>query len=151
MEDKDEYKGTSTELHEKLKAVAEDLGVDVDRDKAWPKSARWLWRRIKEVVPLLVAAGIEAARSEEKRGTVIALRKIPTDDATNATAGRTPQISRIPVATQTPLMPPKRLMPPLMPLRTPLIEREMATVATVALGPGTFRDQCHTTENLERM
>ena len=37
------------------------------------------------MVPLLVAAGIEATRSEEKRGTVIALRKIPTDDANNAT------------------------------------------------------------------
>jgi hypothetical protein len=33
-----------------------------------------------------VASGIEAGRSEEKRGTVIALRKSPTDDATNTTA-----------------------------------------------------------------
>ena len=90
MEDRDEYKGTSTELHKKLEGVAEDIGVSVTRDKAWPKSARWLWRRIQEVVPLLVSAGIEAARSEEKRGTVIALRKVPTDDATNATAGKNP-------------------------------------------------------------
>ena len=36
-------------------------------------------------MPLLVAAGIEATRSEEKRGTAIALRKTSTDDATNAT------------------------------------------------------------------
>jgi hypothetical protein len=86
MEDRDEYRGTSTELHKKLEAVAEDIGVSVARDKAWPKSARWLWRRIQEVVPLLVASGIEAGRSEEKRGTVIALRKSPTDDATNTTA-----------------------------------------------------------------
>jgi hypothetical protein len=86
MEDHDTFQGTSTELHKKLEVVAEDIGVSVARDKAWPKSARWLWRRIQEVVPLLVAAGIEATRSEEKRGTVIALRKIPTDDATNATA-----------------------------------------------------------------
>jgi hypothetical protein len=88
MEDRDEYAGTSTELHKKLETVAEDIGVSVSRDKAWPKSARWLWRRIQEVIPLLVAAGIEASRSEEKRGTVIALRKDPTDDATNATAGK---------------------------------------------------------------
>jgi hypothetical protein len=87
MEDRDEYAGTSTELHKKLEGVAEDIGVSVSRDKAWPKSARWLWRRIQEVIPLLVAAGIEASRSEEKRGTVIALRKTPTDDATNATTG----------------------------------------------------------------
>ena len=86
MENRDAYEGTSTELHKKLEAVAEDIGVSIARDKAWPKSARWLWRRIQEVVPLLVAAGINAGRSEEKRGTVIALRKSPTDDATNATA-----------------------------------------------------------------
>jgi hypothetical protein len=85
MDDRDEYRGTSTELHKKLEVVAEDIGVSVARDRAWPKSARWLWRRIQEVVPLLVAAGIEAGRSEEKRGTIIALRKSPTDDATNAT------------------------------------------------------------------
>src|SRR5215210_599109 len=85
MEDKEEYTGTSSEMHSKLKVVAAQLGVDVEKDKAWPKCARWLWRRIKEVLPLLVAAGIEASRSEEKRGTVIALRKSPTDYATNAT------------------------------------------------------------------
>ena len=85
MEDRDSYQGTSTELHKKLEDVAEDIGVSVSRDKAWPKSARWLWRRVQEVVPLLVAAGIEPGRSEEKRGTVITLRKTSSDDATNAT------------------------------------------------------------------
>jgi hypothetical protein len=90
MEEKEEYSATSSEMHSKLKVVAAQLGVDVERDKAWPKSARWLWRRIKEVLPLLVAAGIVAVRSEEKRATVIALRKSPTDDATNATGDETP-------------------------------------------------------------
>jgi len=89
MEDRDTYEGTSTELHKKLEVVAEDISVSITRDKAWPKSARWLWRRIQEVVPLLVVDGIEAGRSEEKRGTIIALRKSPTDDATDATANAT--------------------------------------------------------------
>jgi len=89
MEGKEEYTATSSEMHSKLKVVAAQLGVDVEKDKAWPKCARWLWRRIKEVLPLLVAAGIEASRSEEKRGTVIALRKSPTDYATNATSDET--------------------------------------------------------------
>src|SRR5919112_597016 len=110
MEDRSEYKGTSTELHKKLEGVAEDIGVSVTRDKAWPKSARWLWRRIQEVVPLLVSAGIEAVRSEEKRGTVITLRKGPRDDALMPPRTKTPQIGRILVATPHPLMPP--LMPP---------------------------------------
>ena len=86
-EDKEEYTATSSEMHSKLKVVAVQLGVDVERDKAWPKSARWLWRRIKEVLPLLVAAGIEAERAEDRSGTKITLRKGPTDDATNATGG----------------------------------------------------------------
>ncbi len=85
MEDKDEYTGTSSELHSKLEGVAESLGVSIVRDKAWPKSARWLWRRIKEVLPLLVAAGIEAGRMEDRTGSRITLRKVPKDDATNAT------------------------------------------------------------------
>jgi hypothetical protein len=85
MEDKEEYVATSSEMHSKLKVVAAQLSVDVDRDKAWPKSARWLWRRIKEVLPLLVAASIEAHRMEDRSGSTISLRKTPTDDATNAT------------------------------------------------------------------
>jgi hypothetical protein len=37
MENKDEYTGTSSELHSKLEGVAESLGVSIVRDKAWPK------------------------------------------------------------------------------------------------------------------
>ena len=80
MEDKDEYTGTSSDLHKKLEGVSESLGVSVVRDKAWPKSARWLWHRIKEVLPLLVAAGIEATREHTDKGTSIALRKAPRND-----------------------------------------------------------------------
>src|SRR5918998_3914446 len=60
------------------------LGVSVVRDKSWPKRARWLWRRIKEVLPLRVAAGIDAKRERPDSGTVITLRKVPTNDASNA-------------------------------------------------------------------
>jgi len=84
MEDKEDYSATSSEMHNNFKVVAAQLGVDVDRDKAWPKSARWLWRRIKEVAPLLVGVGIEASRERDEAGTTIALRRVPTDDATNA-------------------------------------------------------------------
>ena len=90
MEDKDEYSGTSSELHKKLEAIAEELGVSIVRDKAWPKSARWLWRRIKEVLPLLVATGIDARRERPDTGTVITLRKVPKNDASNASMGEPP-------------------------------------------------------------
>jgi hypothetical protein len=90
MEDKEEYSATSSEMHSKLKVVAAQLGVDVDRDKAWPKSARWLWRRIKEVLSLLVAAGIEAGRTEDRSGSKVTLRKMPKNVATNATGDENP-------------------------------------------------------------
>jgi hypothetical protein len=80
MEDKDEYTGTSSDLHKKLEGVSESLGVSVVRDKAWPKSARWLWRRIKEVLPPLVGASIGATREHTDKGTSIALRKAPRND-----------------------------------------------------------------------
>ena len=83
MEDKEEYAATSSEVHSKLKVVAATLGVDVDRDKAWPKSARWLWRRIKEVLPLLVAAGVEASRGRDESAKQITLRTIPTNDGSD--------------------------------------------------------------------
>ncbi len=87
MEDKQEYTATSSELHKRLEGVAEGLGVSVVRDKAWPKSARWLWRRIKEVLPVLMAAGIDAKRERPDTGTVITLRKLPRNDASNASNG----------------------------------------------------------------
>lgn len=90
MEDRESFEGSSTELHKKLESVAEEIGVSITRDKAWPKSARWLWRRMQEVVPLLAAVGIDAVRREGRDGTVIALRKSLTDDATNATTDEKP-------------------------------------------------------------
>lgn len=84
MEDKEEYSGTSSEIHKKLEGVAESLGVSIARDKAWPKSARWLWRRIKEVLPLLAAAGIEAHRDDTEKASVIAFRKVSTDDSSDS-------------------------------------------------------------------
>ena len=87
MEERDEYTATSSELHGKLEGVAESLGVSIVRDKAWPKSARWLWRRIKEVLPLLVAAGIEASRKDAEKATEITLRKIPINDSSDSSEG----------------------------------------------------------------
>lgn len=84
MEDKEEYTGTSSEVHKKLEGVAESMGVSIVRDKAWPKSARWLWRRVKEVLPLLAAAGIEAYRDDTEKASVIAFRKTSTDDSSNS-------------------------------------------------------------------
>ena len=85
MEDKEEHVANASKMHKKLGSVAEELGVE--RDKAWPKSARWLWKRIKEVLPVLAAVGIEARRERPESGTVIVLRKVPTNNASNASTG----------------------------------------------------------------
>ncbi len=61
--------------------------MDVERDKAWPKSARWLWRRIKEVLSLLVAAGIEATRDRDESSKQITLRKISKNDGSDGSRG----------------------------------------------------------------
>jgi hypothetical protein len=83
MADKREYVAPSAELHKELARVAEELGVS--RERMWPKSAGWLWKRIKEVLSVLVAVGIEADRKEDNSGSRITLRKVPTDSATIAT------------------------------------------------------------------
>jgi hypothetical protein len=82
VEDKEKYVAYASEMHKQLGSVAEELGVE--RDKAWPKSARWLWKRIKEILPVLAAVGIEARRERSESGTVIVLRKVPTTNASNA-------------------------------------------------------------------
>jgi hypothetical protein len=87
MEVSDHYSGTSSELYKELEVVAESLGVS--RDKAWPKSAGWLWRRIKEVLSVLVAVGIEAKHGEDNVSSRITLRKLSRNDATDATEGDT--------------------------------------------------------------
>jgi hypothetical protein len=87
MDEHEECSETSSKMHALLKEIAEAQGVDVARDKAWPKSARWLWRRIKEVLPLLVAAGIEASRGRDESGKQITLRRIPTNDGSDGSGG----------------------------------------------------------------
>lgn len=86
MDEHEECSRPSSKMHAKLKAVAEEQGVDVARDKAWPKSARWLWRRIKEVLPLLVAAGIEASRDDTEKASVITLRKVSRNDSSDSSS-----------------------------------------------------------------
>jgi hypothetical protein len=69
------YEGTATKLYEKLEGVANSNGIDVFHDKAWPRSPRALWKRMKEVLPLLESRGIAAHRSERRIGTIIKLSK----------------------------------------------------------------------------
>ena len=80
MESRNEWTGLASDLHAKLEVDAEELNINIKREKAWPKSPSWLWRRIREVLPLLSAMGVEAETgTSRKTGTQITLTKVPTD------------------------------------------------------------------------
>ena len=79
MESRNEWTGLASDLHAKLEVEAEELNIRIKRDPTWPKSPSWLWRRMKEVLPLLAAMGVEATNTGNgKTGTQITLRKMPT-------------------------------------------------------------------------
>ncbi len=75
MESRSRYAGLASTLHAKLEAQAEELNINVKLDKAWPKSPRWLWRRMKEVLPLLTAMGVSAHQEHTEMGSEIVLEK----------------------------------------------------------------------------
>jgi DNA polymerase family A/3'-5' exonuclease len=66
MRDRDSVTQTASKLHAMIEeAVGEALNLKGDRD--WPKTGRSLWKKIREVMPLLEARGIRASRSTVKR------------------------------------------------------------------------------------
>jgi hypothetical protein len=78
MESRNEWTGLVSDLYAKLEVEAEELNINVKRDKMWPKSALWLSRRIRDVVPLLRALGVDVATStSRKAGTEITITKVP--------------------------------------------------------------------------
>ncbi len=76
MESRTEWAGSASDLHAKLEVEAEELNIDVKKDKAWPKSPSWLWRRMREVLPLLTAMGVEASQQHTDTGSKILLTKV---------------------------------------------------------------------------
>ena len=79
------FQGAPSDLLAALVPVAEGLKLDL-RSKAWPKDARWLWRRIAEVRPNLMAVGIVAERddSDKTHRKISLTRIIPKNDTPNA-------------------------------------------------------------------
>jgi hypothetical protein len=68
--------GTPTEILKQLNDAAVDAGIDVGRIKGWPKTASWLTRQLKELMPTLEAAGIQLAESKgvERKITLSVLK-----------------------------------------------------------------------------
>src|SRR3954465_10910133 len=90
MQDNGEYEAPASALHKELETAAEGINIDTARDKMWPKSARWLWRRIKEVQPVLEAIGVEATRNHTATGSKITLLKKSENDVSNVSAHEKP-------------------------------------------------------------
>jgi len=75
MEEHDTYSAAPSKMLEVLETEAEKLKINVKRDKTWPGSPKWLWRRIREVKPVLSAVGIDADKSRDKKARDIILTK----------------------------------------------------------------------------
>src|SRR5215210_5061008 len=83
MKDKDRVELSAAKLHAAIRDHAEDA-LNLSADKTWPKTGRTLWKRIREVTPLLETHGIRAYRSSSnKSGRPIILDTDFTDDDPN--------------------------------------------------------------------
>ncbi len=66
MKDKDRVEMTAAKLHEAIQKGCEDA-LDLSNDKTWPKTGRTIWKKVREVTPLLEAHGIRAYRKNDNR------------------------------------------------------------------------------------
>lgn len=80
MEGRNKWAGTPSDLLAALQEAAATLKVEPKRDRKFPQSPDWVWRRIREVLPLLVAKGIEAARPVRGKARDITLRTCENGD-----------------------------------------------------------------------
>jgi hypothetical protein len=84
MQDQDRVELSAAKLHAAIESSAED-DLDLKDDKTWPKTGRTLWKKIREVTPLLEAHGIRAYRSNNcKMGRPIVLDTDFNDDEPDA-------------------------------------------------------------------
>jgi hypothetical protein len=74
MDEHDEIEAKPDRLLEMLETEAEKLKINTKRDKSFPTSPRWVYRRIKEVIPLLNAIGILVQRGKDKERKIKLLR-----------------------------------------------------------------------------
>lgn len=81
IKNQETWEGTPTELLEKLDAIADDLRIN-KKSKAWPKDARWVWRRVNEIAVDLEAKGIKTMRGKSGERN-ITLQKMRENDVSD--------------------------------------------------------------------
>jgi len=85
MEDNNQWGGSSSLLHKNLVKIAEDQNLKVGGVGGFPKSSNWLWKRIKQVRPNLLALGIDVAHDEDNTGSLIEMSKVSQSRENTAT------------------------------------------------------------------
>ncbi len=80
--------GKSSELFDALEDQADKLKIK----KGFPKSPNWLWRKIKDVRPNLMAYGLDVTKNRELAGSYITITKQVVKSANPDTSAE-PQVS----------------------------------------------------------
>lgn len=78
MSNRENWVGTPTDLLNELEKLTEQLHIN-PKHKLWPKDARWVWRRINEILPNLETENIKATQSRDKQ-RLITLQKTKGND-----------------------------------------------------------------------
>ena len=84
MSDKEEWEGSSSELHGQLKVIAENANLEIGGKNGFPKASNWLWRKIQPIRPNLTAIGIYASHAESSSSSAIKLTKHSYDEKNTA-------------------------------------------------------------------
>src|SRR3990167_7641516 len=90
MQDKFEWEGSSSDLYEFLKKIAEKQGFKVGGN-SFPSSSNWLWRKIVVIKPNLNSMGIVVEKIEEKFHNSIKMSKVAENASTTSYASTQPQ------------------------------------------------------------
>jgi hypothetical protein len=89
MDDKEEWKGTSSELHKALMELATKSNLRIGGEGGFPKASNWLWKKIQIIRPNLNSFGIKAEHSEDKFASTVKLTKSSKDSGNTTTTGDT--------------------------------------------------------------
>lgn len=90
MDDKNEWEGTSSDLHKKLMQLAESANLKIGGSNGFPKASNWLWKKIQIVRPNLDSFGIKAEHNESKASSTIKLTKFSKDSGNAYNSSDTP-------------------------------------------------------------
>lgn len=105
MQDKEQWIDSSSKLYGILREMAEEAKLPIGK-YGFPKASNWLWRKIMEVRPNLLALGIEASRNKESANSIITLKKIVQHGKNTATTANASTNSNKDMATMAVSRPP---------------------------------------------